>query len=213
MGFEFKINEELAAIAVTTTELVSISRGIMGLVKNSTFIRQFNDIITEINKSYIVVGDSFGPFYTLDNEEAFMQSFDEKHDTFKGRYLMDVSKPRRYCDNVYNAYIQLQQTKEAKSGFPLLKRNFKRLDTFYDKWVTNDNVLAMSIDGVLKLQNRFLNEIADIKQKDVEDAYILFSSAFEDFSEYLSLIQINSDKVSSVVGASVVSVTAMEASG
>jgi hypothetical protein len=202
MDFEFKINEELAAIAVTATELLSISRGITALVNNSDFLQQFNEIISEINKSYAVVGNSFAPFYALGSEVAFTQSFNEYHEAFKGSYLLEVSKPRRYCDNVYDAYIQLQQTKEAKSGFPLLKRNFKRLDTFYDKWVTNDNLLAMSIDGALKLQNRLLNEIAEIKQKDEEDAYIVFSSALEDFREYLRLIKINSDNVSTLIAQS-----------
>ncbi len=205
MGFEFKINEELAAITVTSTELLSITRSITGLVKNVAFSEQFGDIVAEINQSYAVVNDSFDPFYTLGNETAFIQSFDEKYELFKGCYLMDVSKPRRYCDNVYDAYIHLQQTKEAKSRFPLLKRTFERLDAFYDKWITNDNLLAMSIDGALKLQNRLLNEIAEMKQKDVEDAYIIFSSAFEDFKEYLSLIQSNSVEVFNIIAPSTAS--------
>jgi len=196
MGFVFKINEELAAIAVTSTELLSISRSFTSLVRNNAFVAQFNEIVAEINKSYSVVSDSFNPFYALASEKEFTQRFDTLHEAFNGRYLMEASKPRRYCDNVYDAYIQLQQTKEAKSGFPLLKRNFQRLDSFYDKWITNDNLLAMSIDGVLKLQNRLLNEIAEIKQKDTEDAYIIFSSAFDDFRDYLTLIQIKSVRVS-----------------
>jgi hypothetical protein len=199
MGFVFKINEELAAIAVTSTELLSITRALTNLVNNADFIRCFNGIVAEINKSYAVVADSFSPFYELDSEEAFTHLFDAKHEAFKGSYLMDVSKPRRYCDNVYDAYIQLQQTKEAKSGFPMLKRNFERLDAFYDKWITNDNLLGMSIDGVVKLQNRQLNEIAEIKKKDAEYAYIVLSSAWEDFRDYLTLIQTKSDTVSSIV--------------
>ena len=112
---------------------------------------------------------------------------------------MEVSKPRRYCDNVYDAYIKMQQTKEAKTGFPVLKRSFSRLDIFYDKWITNDALLAMSIDGVLKLKNRLLTEVAEIKHKDAEDAYFVFSSAFEDFRDFLTLIQNKSESVSSIV--------------
>ena len=201
MGFVFKINEELAAIAVTATELLSISRTITGLIKSSAFGQCFSDIVSEINQSYGVVIESFAPFYELDSEEAFIRLFDKKYDSFKGRYLMDVSKPRRYCDNVYDAYIQMQQTKEAKTSFPILKHNFSRLDMFYDKWITNDNLLAMSIDGVLKLQNRLLNEIAEIKQKDAEDAYAVFSSAFDDFRDYLMLIQTKSEEIASKVVA------------
>jgi archaellum component FlaC len=199
MGFVFKINEELSAIAVTATELSSISRNITNLVQNSAFIEQLNDIVAEITQSYGVVSDSFSPFYELVSEQDFEQRFDALHEAFKASYLADASKPRRYCENVYDAYIQLQQTKEAKSRFPLLKRNIERLDKFYDKWITNDNLLAMSIDGVLKLQNRLLNEIAEIKQKDIEDAYIIFSSAFDDFRDYLTLIQSKTAKVSEMV--------------
>ena len=78
---------------------------------------------------------------------------------------------------------------------------FSRLDTLYDKWITNDAQLAMSIDGVLKLKNRLLNEIAEIKQKDAELAYIVFSSAFDDFRDYLTLIQTKSDRVSHIVNS------------
>jgi hypothetical protein len=199
MSFVFKINEELAAVTVTATELLSITRTISGFIKATAFLQDFNEIIAEINKSYGVVIDSFSPFYGLDNEEKFSRHFDEKFETFKGRYLMDVSKPRRYCDNVYDAYIKMQQTKEAKTNFPPLKRSFSRLDTFYDKWITNDNLLGMSIDGALKLKNRLLTEIAQIKLKDTEDAYIIFSSAFEDFHDFLTLIRVKSETISDIV--------------
>ncbi len=199
MGFVFKINEELAAITVTATELLSVTRALTDLINNTDFLHCFIGIVAEINKSYAVVIDSLAPFYTLDSEETFTQLFDEKHENFKVRYLMEVSKPRRYCDNVYDAYIQLQQTKEAKSSFPMLKRNFERLDSFYDKWITNDNLLAMSIDGAVKLQNRLLNEIAEIKKTDAEYAFIVLSSALDDFRDYLTLIQTKSDRVSSIV--------------
>lgn len=199
MGLVFKINEELAAISVTATELLSLTRTLEGLVKGGTFMQGFGEIVAEINKSYPVVIDSFSPFYGLDSEETFTQLFDEKLETFKGRYLMDVSKPRRYCDNVYDAYIKMQQTKEAKSSFPMLKRTFARLDTFYDKWITNDNLLGMSIDNLLKLKNRLLNEIAEIKSKDTELAYDIYASAFEDFHEYLVLIQNKSECLSDIV--------------
>lgn len=208
MGFVFKINEELAAIAVTATELLSITRSIKGLIRDNAFIDKFDEIIAKINQSYGVVSDSFNPFYTLDSEKNFEQNFDALHVVFKDCYLMEASKPRRYCDSVYEAYIELQKTKVAKSSFPLLKRNIERLDVFYDKWVTNDNLLAMSVDGVLKLQNRLLNEIAELKGKDTEDAYIIFSSAFDDFRDYLTLIQTKNAEVSEIVAPTTISAKA-----
>ena len=201
MGFVFKINEELAAISVTATELLSITRTITNFIKDPAFKQQFNGIIAEINKSYGVVMDSFAPFYELASEEKFTQLFDETFNRFKSRYLMDVSKPRRYCDNVYDAYVKMQQTKEAKTGFPVLRRSFSRLDAFYDKWITNDALLAMSIDGALKLKNRLLTEISEIKNKDSEDAYLVFSSALDDFNDFLSVIQTKADNVNAVVAS------------
>ena len=199
MGFVFKINEELASITVTASELLSITRTITGMIKNEAFIQLFSGIVREINKSYGVVLDSFAPFYELDGEEKFVQRFNEIHQAFKGAYLLDVSKPRKYFENVYDAYIEMQHTKEIKTGFPLLKQTFSRLDEFYDKWITNDSYLTLNIDGALKLKNRLLNEIAELKQKDKEYAYINFSSALDDFRDYIALIQDKSDKVASLV--------------
>ena len=199
MGFEYKINEELATITTIANELLSITRAITGLVRNNDFLECFNGIIREINKSFPVVLDSFIPFTALDSEQAFEQGFDDCYETFKAGYLMEASKPRRYCDSVYDTYILMQKTKEAKSQFPILKRSFARLETLYDKWITNDAMLAMSIDGVLKLQNRLLNEIAEMKSKDVEDAYMVFSAAMGDFVGYLTLIQQNSENISVLV--------------
>lgn len=198
MSFEFKINQELAVIAVTATELSSVTRTITSLIKAAEFSRTFRGIVAEVNRSYGVVIDSFSPFYELDSEEKFNLLFDERHAAFKGRYLADVSKPRRYCDNVYDAYIAMQHMKEAKTTFPILKRSFVRLDALYDKWITNDAFLPMGIDGVLKLKNRLLNEIAELKAKDAEDAYVVFSSAFEDFHDYIELIENNSASVAKI---------------
>jgi hypothetical protein len=199
MGFVFKINEELASITVTASELLSVTRTITGLIKNQAFVQLFSGIIGEINKSYGVILDSFAPFYELDSEEKFVQRFDEIHQAFKGSYLLDVSKPHKYFENVYDAYIEMRHTKEIKTGFPLLKDTFSRLDEFYDKWITNDSYLALNIDGALKLKNRLLNEIAELKQKDEEYAYLRFASALDDFRDYITFIQDKSNKVASLV--------------
>ena len=201
MGFVFKINEELATITVTATELASITSTITMFIKDASFRRRIHDIVSQINLSYAVVVESFAPFYQLKSEEAFTRHFDEKFTVFKNRYLMDVSKPRRYCDNVYDAYIQMRQTKEAKTGFPVLKRSFSRLDGFYDKWISNDCLLGMSIDGALKLKNRLLSEIAEVKHKDPEDAYLVFSSAFDDFHDYVELIKTKSESVHRIISS------------
>lgn len=189
MSFVFKINEELSATSVTAIELISITRTFHSLIKDAEFTALFDSIVATINQSYQVVDQLMSPFLQLDDEASFTQHFDQVLADFKEHYLFDVSKPRRYCDNVYDDYIKLQHSKQAKSGFPLLRRTFARLDGFYDKWITNDNLLAMSIDNAIKLYNRHLSEIAEIKQYDAEDAFVIHHSANEDLSVYTRLIQ------------------------
>jgi len=189
MSFVFKINEELAIISVTATELIAITRTVSHLIKNPDFIERFDNIVMEIANSYTVLDNLLSPFMQLDDAEIFARHFEQNLSEFKNRYLYDVSKPRHFSDKVYDDYLQLQRCKEAKSGFPLLKRTFSRLDGFYDKWITNDNLLAMSIENAIKLFNRHLGEIADIHKHDSEDAFFVFNSANDDFHSYLNLIQ------------------------
>lgn len=195
----FRINEELASIAVTSTEILSITRGYLSTVSNPEFIVLYKGIISEINKSYDIVTKSLAPFYALDSHEQFNEDFDTLYMDYRGHFLLDVSKPRQYCDNVYDDFIQLQHSKEVKSGFPALKRNYKRLYVFYDKWISNDNFLGLSIDGVLKQTNLLLAKVDEIKTKDDEDAWLIFQSAFDDFSAYLTLIVNQSNKIRKLV--------------
>ncbi len=195
----FKMDQQLAVITVTATELLSVTQTITRFIKASEFAKAFSEIIAEINKSYSVLTDSFAPFYELDSEEKFLQWFDEKYSAFKVSYPRDISKPRKYCDSVYDAYIAMKQMKEAKTSFPLIKENFTRLDVLYDKWITNDACLAMEIDGVLKSKSRLLSDIAEMKEKDPEDAYIIFSSAFDDFHDYITFIENKSQRIAGLV--------------
>ena len=188
MSFEFKITEELSIIPVTAAELLSIARSYQHFVKSPESLLLFNAIIYEISKSYGVVVDILSPFLELDNEDRFSQQFDEQFRQFKESYLFDISKPRRFCDNVYDDYNTLLQSKEAKSKFPMLKRLFTRLDVIYDKWITNDNLLAMSIDNCVKLYNRHLTDIAELKKRDPEDAYLIHQAANDVFIDFVTLI-------------------------
>lgn len=195
MGVVFKINEELASIAVTSTELLATSRSVVEYLKAKDFIDSFANIILEINRSYPVVINAFQPFNQLLTIDSFEQTFDDLHKNFKDSYLLDISKPRKFCDNVYDDYIAMQQMKEAKTGFPPVKSNFIRLNELYDKWINNDAYLAMSIDSAIKLENILLSDITNEKNIDLEDAYNLCKSTFNDFTDYLHIIQKNSDGI------------------
>lgn len=195
MAIVFKINEELASIAVTATELHSVSKTAVQYINSKDFIAQFSAIVLEINRAYSILDGLFKPFCILNTEELFSTEFDKAISNFKNSYLLEISKPRKYYDNIYEAYVGLQQTKEAKTNFPMIKNNFIRLNDLYDKWINNDAYLAMSIDRAIKLENNLLTDIATLKTKDMEDAYFVFRSSFDDFNDYLSLIQNSADNI------------------
>ena len=195
MGLEFKINEELANIAVTSTELYSASQNILKYARQQDFKKLFGSIIAEVSKSYTVVNDSFTPFAKLTDEASFIQNFDSYLASFSKVYLMEISKPRNYIENVYEPCVELKTTKDAQSKFPLLKYHYARWAVLYDKQMDNDIYLAMSIDRVIKLQNQLLLQIAELKTKDPEDAFLMLSSAWKDFSDYLQIIRVNSEKI------------------
>ena len=199
MGLEFQINEELANIAITSTELYAASKNIISFVRNDSFKQQFGQIFTEINQAYCVIDNSFSPFCRLHDEESFVANFDALFANFSENYLMEISKPRKYFDNVYEDFIELQQSKEAKSKFPLLKHHYSRFAGLYDKHIDNDAYLAMSIDRVIKLQNQLLNEISNLKAKDPEDAFLLLHAACEDFADYLQIIRVNRERIDALV--------------
>ena len=199
MSMEFQINEELASIAVTSTELYSASRNILGLVRSKDFIQGFTETVAEINQAFEVLHNSFAPFTQINDETSFTANFIRLYQNFTNNYLLEISKPRKYFDNVYETFIELQQTKEAKSKFPLLSHHYSRFAKLYDKQVDNDAYLAMSIDRVIKLQNRLLKNTAELMEKDPEDAFFLFHSAFTDFSDYLNVTYNNSEKISDLL--------------
>jgi len=195
----YNINEELCSIALTSTELLSVSKIITRTIKKEEFVRQYAYVVSEINKSYCVLDDLLSPFYQLDSESKFTDNFHNMFMTFKDTYLLEISKPRKYCDNVYDPYIELMKNKEAKTGYPLLKNQFSRLNKLYDKWINNDVYLAMSIDRVVKLIHNVLKDILMLTENDIEDAFVYFSSSLEDFSAYLTLINQNRMGINNVL--------------
>lgn len=188
MGIELIIAEELATTSVTLTELSSISQIINSLVKKPDFSTPFNNMVSELAKCYDVVTANLGVFCELGDEASFTSRFESCRNAYSECYLKEISRPRSYSDEAYEIYLVLKTLKESKTGYPLLKQTFTRLDAFVDKWVTNDAWLAMSIDNLFKRMNQFLNEIAEFMQKDPDDAFILYHSAFSEFADYLALI-------------------------
>jgi hypothetical protein len=63
------------------------------------------------------------------------------------------------------------------------------LDEFIDKWITNDAWLAMSIENLLKMLQRFLNEVVEQKQKDPTDAFIIFQAVMNAVRPFYALLE------------------------
>ncbi len=189
MGIERYIIEELAGISMTVTEMAAIKVIINGQIKNPAFSEQFNNMVAELAKSYDVVIANLQPLFGLESEASFMADFDDRYSAYKACYLLEISKPRAYADEAYEHYLVLKTLRESKTRYPLLQRTFARLDELVDKWVTNDAWLAMGIDSLFKRLHNLLNEIAEIKQKDPEDAYLIYCSAVNAFVGYLDLIR------------------------
>lgn len=190
MGIELDITKELTTISATLTELSSLA-GIINShrIKNSEFDQRFNKMVDDIAKIYDVVTSNLQPLSGLATEAEFIADYDERHGTYTDCYLKEISKPRSYADDAYEEYLLLKTLKECKTGFPLLKRTFARLDGFVDKWITNDVWLAMGVDTLFKRLQSLLNEIAALKMKDPEDAFVIYNSTFTGLNDYLSLIK------------------------
>ena len=188
MGVELDSVQELASINVALTELYSLTRIINGEIRAGEFHSRFNKIVDDIAKCFDIVTDNLQPFPEIDSEAALLEKFDTLHTDYSASYLKEISKPRIYSDDAYEGYVLLRLQKEIKTGFPLLKRTFERLDKFIDKWITNDAWLAMAIDNLFKRLQTLFNEIAILKKRDPEEAFLIYHNAFRDFKPYLDLI-------------------------
>lgn len=188
MGIEFVVAKELGNIAATQTEFVAVARVVNGEIGPGPFGTLFNTMMGRMADAYDVVIDTLQPFQALDTEAAFNDGFDARVAAYRDSYLLAISKARTLTVDAYDDYEHLVCMREAKTGYPLLKRTFARLAELTDKWIANDYWLAMSIDTLFKMLPRLLQEIADLKAKDPTDAYVIYASMLDDLDGHLSLI-------------------------
>lgn len=200
MGIELTIAKEFANIGLTATEWSALADTINGHIRNRDFTVPFNRMIAELARCYDLVDEVMTPFEAMDSEALFIENFSSCHDRYKGSFLHLAGRPRKYSDDAYETYLVLHMMKECRTSYPLLRRTFDRLDQFVDKWVTNDAWLAMNIDTLLKMFNRFLLEVAEFQRKDAEDAFLLYDSAFTQFRVFMTLIRQLRAKLPSLEG-------------
>jgi len=189
MGVELNIVRELATVSVTASELAAIENLIKGELNKPAFIEQFDKMAGAIGECYGVTAAKIQPWLEITDETEFCEKFDSAHTDFKATYLSITNQPRVASEQAYIQYMVLREYKETQTAYPLLKRTFERLDEFIDKWITNDAWLAMSIENLLKMLHRFLNEIAELKQKDPTDAFTVFRVVMVALRPYYVLLE------------------------
>jgi len=185
VGTEFTINQELGSVCATAAELTAITQTVTRFIKSESFIGVFQPMVKEITKCYELLTHNMTPFIDLTDEASFNQSFDELYARYKDDYLNEVSKPRTYSEAAYELHLELKRLDESKTNYPILKRTFARLDELINKWIDNDVWLAMSIDNILKMLQRLLNEIAELKRQDPEEAFLVYNSAMAAFKPFV----------------------------
>ena len=189
MGVELNIIRELATVCVTASELTAIENLIKGELNKPAIVEQFNKMTDAISVCYAVTAANILPWLEMTNETEFCEKFDAAHADYKATYLSVNNRLRVASDQAYIEYTLLREYKETQTAFPLLKRSFARLDEFIDKWITNDAWLAMTTENLLKMLHRFLNEVADLKQKDPTDAFTIFHATIVALHPYFALIE------------------------
>jgi hypothetical protein len=189
MGVELNIVRNLATVCVTVSELAAIENLIKDELKNPAFVEQFDKMAGAIGECYGVIAAKVQPWLEITNETEFCEKFDSTHADYKATYLSITNQPRVASEQAYIEYMALRNYKETQTAYPLLKRTFARLDEFIDKWITNDAWLAMSIENLLKMLHRFLNEVAEFKQKDPTDAFTIFQAAMVALRPYYALLE------------------------
>lgn len=188
MAKELNCLKDLSAVSITATELCAIDRIISGYIRNQVFQQTYNDLLEDIIRTYGVVLDNLNPFVTITTEQLFADDFDQYYQHYMSCYLKEISKPRVNAECTYEKYLQFRKLKEVNTGFPLLKHSFIRLHDFIDKWLDNDIWLAMYIDSLFKMLARLLNDVNDMKKRDLEDAFMMYQSGLLSFTPYLEII-------------------------
>ncbi|WP_150047766.1 hypothetical protein [Methylomonas rhizoryzae] len=191
MAVELKLTRELATVGVTAHELAALETLIKGELTKPAFVEQFDKMLAAIGECYVVTLVNVLPWLEITNETEFCEKFDAAHADYKATYLSITNQPRLASDRAYIEYMTLREFKETQTSYPLLKLTFARLDEFIDKWITNDAWLAMTIENLFKMLHRFLNEVAELKQKDPTDAFAIYQALMGALLPYYALLEKN----------------------
>lgn len=191
MGNELTFLKELANISMSVGELASVKKLIVDDIDDPAFIAILDDLLIDMVNSYQVVLTNLEPFAEIKTKEDFLNNFDQCIQRFTQRYNIDNGIPRANAEFTYEKYLEFRKLKIANTSYPILKKAFSRLHDYIDKWLDNDIWLAMSIDVVFKMCFRIMDDIAQLKKKDPDDAFSLFYSLARNIPDYLWIIENN----------------------
>ncbi|TVZ38800.1 hypothetical protein P886_3182 [Alteromonadaceae bacterium 2753L.S.0a.02] len=190
MGLELKICKELATLNATAIEWQGLSSIVNSTLPDSDFRRLYNEMIAALPGCYGVVVEALAPLTAIDSYEKFETQFDTAQQEYQQTFLQYASKPRHFTESAHEHYLELSTMKDIKTSYPLLKRTFANLYEFMDKWVTNDAWIVMSGDVVFKSTNRLLLEIVTFKKQDVDEAWLIYKTAFTGIAQLASVLKL-----------------------
>lgn len=188
MSTELILLKELAHVTASQSEWLNIASVVNQQIRNEEFSALFNRMVDEFLHGYRFVVETLQPFIELVDADEFATQFATLSSVYQKNYLLQASRPRHHADRAFELYLQLQQRRELKTGYPLLKRTFERLDYMVDKYVTNDAWLVMSVETIMKRLSRFLNEIGDLIRSDADDALLAYRGLMAPTQRYLTLL-------------------------
>ncbi|RLT96899.1 hypothetical protein [Ketobacter sp.] len=185
---EFTLCKEAASIATTATELAAIQQTLISQIPQAEFQVALASVVAPLTDTYQALVYTLDPLFSIKSESDFHSAFPGAWDQYQQRFKEKNGIPRRCVESAYEAYLVFSQRKEAKTGFPILRRTFDRLVNYIDRYVDNDSWLLMNIDNVYKMLNLLLGEINELNQRDPEEAWFIYDQAMEAVLPFMQII-------------------------
>jgi hypothetical protein len=189
MSSEMILLKDLAVITATRQEWLDIAASIRRYIATPDFSAGFDAVVETLLRCYSFTDTLLQPFVAIADAGRFAEQFDVLNGEYQQSYLNSLSEARHAADACFEHYLLLSQGKECKTGYPPLKHSFARLDYMVDKYVTNDAWLVMHIDSVIRRLSRFLNEVAELKKVDSDDALALYAGLINSVRVYQVLLR------------------------
>lgn len=191
MGTELTILKELGTISMTSAELAAVTKIIREEIDAKEFRTELHSLLSDMVNTYQLVVDIFTPFTEISTQRQFKAQFGDTFQRYSDEFNQNLSVPRVNAEFTFEKTLQFRKLSPVKTSYPILKRAFARLLEYIDKWHDNDIWLSMSIDMLMKMVLRLMNEVNDIQKKDTEQAFLLYESSASHYRGFLAIIENN----------------------